>query len=153
MAKDKQLGPGVIYYNLAGDAPVVTIAGVTFADGETVDLVDELGEARARPVLEKLSGNHFFDVEGSVADHDSVRGQVAAESGRERRKPAARKAAVKKSVAKKIEQEDAEHEDPATDEPETETEGDELPPEVETPDAPTLENANSRPRLPRARRS
>lgn len=154
MAKETKLGPGVTYHNLGGDAPRVTLADrVVIEDGETVDLVDELGKTAGEALLAKLAGNPYFTVDGNDADsdHDEARERIADESGRERRKPAARKPAVKKSVAKKIEQENAEHEDepPAGDnEPPAEPE---LPADVETPDAPTLEN--SRPRLPRARRS
>lgn len=152
MAKEKQLGPGVTYRDLDRNAPVVVVAGVRFEDGETVDLVDELGEGRAQPLLRKLAGNHFFDVENSGAEHEEVRERVARESGADRRKPAARKPAIKKSVAKRIEREDAENKEAEPEiEPETEPE---LPGDVQTPDEPTLENKQTggRPRLPRARR-
>lgn len=155
MAKEKkQLGPSATYHNLDGTAPTVTVAGVVFTDGEAVDVIDELGETRGAAVLAKLAGNHFFDVDNSDADHADIREQVSRQAGVDRRKPAPRKPAVKKSVAKRIEKEDAEDDDgKAGDNGDAnETDGEELPDDVDTPEAPTLENT-SRPRLPRARKS
>lgn len=154
MAKEeKKLGPGVTYHNLDGSAPVVTLAGsVRVEDGDTVDLIDELGETNGRALLNKLAGNPYFDVEGSDADHEDARETIAEAAGRDRRKAAPRKPAVKKAVARRIAQEDAEHGDDTGNagDGDTPPEG-ELPPDVPTPDAPTLEN-NARPRLARARR-
>ncbi len=154
MAKETKLGPSVTYHNLGGDAPRVTLADrVTIEDGETVDLVDELGKTAGEALLAKLAGNPYFDVEGSDADHEEARERIADESGRERRKAAPRKPAVKKSVARRIAAEDRENADEnkgdgtGADEPT----GEELPESVETPEQATLES-NARPRVPRARR-
>ena len=160
MAKETKLGPGITYHNLGGDAPKVTLAdSVVIEDGETVDLIDELGPTAGMRLLEKLSGNPYFTVEGNPddADHDEARERIADESGRERRKAKPRKGTVKPSVARRIAAEDRENADDGKDAGtgegagEDEGDGEELPPEVETPEQATLES-NTRPRLPRARR-
>lgn len=156
MAKEKKLGPHVTYHDLAGDAPVVTVAGVRFEDGDKIDLVEEIGENRAEPVLAKLAGNHFFDVEGSDADRGEIRERVAIESGRARRNKApVREPKIKNSVKRRLEKEDAEDSknDPAKPDENTDGEGEgELPDDVKTPETATLEQTGGRPRLPRARK-
>lgn len=155
MAKEKTLGPGVTYHDLDGAAPVVTVAGVTFADGDTIDMVDELGEKRAGQLLAKLAGNPFFDVEGNTADHSDRIDALRADAGAKARKPQ-RKPELSKAVKRKIKEDDAEKGidtdvdgDGATDEPAPDAD---LPDDVQTPDQPALENA-SRPRLARRRAS
>jgi len=156
MAKETKLGPSVTYHNLGGDAPRVILADrVEIEDGETVDLVDELGKTAGEALLAKLAGNPYFDVEGSDADHEEARERIADESGRERRKAAPRKPTVKKSVARRIAAENRENGDgdngEGTGENAGEQSGEELPEGVETPEQATLES-NARPRVPRARR-
>jgi hypothetical protein len=161
MAKETKLGPSITYHNLGGDAPRVILADrIEIENGETVNLVDELGKAAGEALLAKLAGNPYFAVEGNDADsdHDEARERIADESGRERRKPKARTPNVKKSVARRIAAEDRENADDGKGAGEGTGEGegseggeDELPDDVKTPESATLEN-NTRPRLPRARR-
>ena len=153
----KTLGPQATYRNLDGSAKRVTVAGVTFTDGKPINVIAELGDKRGAELLQKLAGNHFFDVEGSKADHSDIRDRVGDASGDE--PEPAPKANVRKSVAKRIAKEDQDDEsvgterppktDPAPEPHQTE----ELPDDVKTPDAPQLENpgASRRPRLQRAR--
>lgn len=155
MAKETKLGPSVTYHNLGGDAPRVVLADrVEIEDGETVDLVDELGKTAGEALLAKLAGNPYFAVEGNDADsdHDEARERISVESGRERRKAAPRKPAIKRSVARRIAAEDRENgEGEGNAATEAEQTGEELPPDVETPEQATLES-NARPRVARARR-
>lgn len=160
MTKETKLGPSVTYHNLGGDAPQITLAdSVVMDDGDTVDLIEELGETQGRRMLEKLAGNPYFAVENNPddGDHDEARERIADEAGRERRKAKPRTPAVKKSVARRIAAEDRENGDDGKNAGEGAGEGDngndgeELPDSVETPEQATLES-NTRPRLPRARR-
>lgn len=159
-ADKAKLGPSVTYHNLGGDAPRIILADrIEIEDGETVNLVDELGKTAGEALLAKLAGNPYFAVEGNDADsdHDEARERIADESGRERRKAKPRTPTVKKSVARRIAAEDRENaDDKGTGEGTGEGEGTEggegeLPDDVNTPESATLEN-NTRPRLPRARR-
>lgn len=70
MADEKKLGPKVTYLNSDGSAESVSVNGVNFKEGEAVDLVKELGgEQQAKAMLEKLSKNPFFKVDGGP-QHD-----------------------------------------------------------------------------------
>src|SRR5580765_3050368 len=78
MATEKKLGPNVTYLNVDKSAKLVTVSGVLFKEGEPVNLVERLGEARAQPVLQKLAGNRYFKVAGAP-DHSDA--NEAAEEG------------------------------------------------------------------------
>lgn len=66
---EKKLGPSVTYLNPDKSAKLVTVAGVLMKEGESVNLVERLGEAKAEPVLKKLAGNKYFKVDGGP-EHD-----------------------------------------------------------------------------------
>lgn len=68
----QDLGPGVTYLNPDKSAKFVGIAGVLFREGESVNLVEKLGPARAKPILQKLAGNAYFRVDGGP-DHQEAR--------------------------------------------------------------------------------
>lgn len=60
-----KLGPSATYTNRDGSAKAVTMQGVRFEEGKAVDLVKEIGEARAAPLLAKLANNPYFEVRGA----------------------------------------------------------------------------------------
>lgn len=77
--EEKKLGPSVTYTNPDGGAKLVTVAGVLMKAGQSVNLVEKLGESGAAPILKKLSGNRYFKVDGGP-DHskEEEKGPVAA---------------------------------------------------------------------------
>jgi hypothetical protein len=71
MAEPQKLGPNVTFVDYAGDGQKsVTVDGVLLEEGKATNLVDALGEARAGPLLKKLSGNPSFKVDGGP-DHQA----------------------------------------------------------------------------------
>jgi hypothetical protein len=67
--EEKKLGPSVTYLgNDDDDKQAVEAHGVRFKPGESVNLNDRLGEAKAAEVLKGLAGNRFFKVDGGP-DH------------------------------------------------------------------------------------
>ena len=69
MADEKQkLGPNVTYTNPDGNAKLSSIGGIVVKEGESVNLVEKLGEARANALLPKLAKNRYFKVDGGP-DH------------------------------------------------------------------------------------
>lgn len=82
MPEEKKLGPGVTYTNPDKDAKLVTVSGILLKEGEEVNLVDRLGEAKAKPILEKLSKNRYFKVAGGP-EHKPPGDVVSASSGSE----------------------------------------------------------------------
>lgn len=69
MAEEKKLGPGVTYLgNDDEDKAAVTMAGIRFKPGESVNVEERLGEEGAKDFLKSLSGNRFFKVDGGP-DH------------------------------------------------------------------------------------
>jgi hypothetical protein len=68
MADEKKLGPGVTYTNPDKSTKIITVAGVLFKEGQSVNLVEKIGETRAAPILKKLAGNRYFKVDGGQ-DH------------------------------------------------------------------------------------
>lgn len=82
------LGPKVTYRgNHPNDKRSVVMAGVVFKPGQPVNLIKELGEAKAKPILQKLAGNTFFAVDGGpdwTAAYDAaVAGYVEHEASEE----------------------------------------------------------------------
>lgn len=69
---EKELGPSVTYHNLDGSAKYTSVGGLALEDGKSVNFVEKLGPARAKPLLQKLAGNHFFTVDGGP-DHKELR--------------------------------------------------------------------------------
>lgn len=73
MAEEQKLGPSVTYLgNDEEDKAAVTIGGVRFKPGESVNLEERLGEQGAQAQLKKLAGNRFFQVDGGP-DHKAQR--------------------------------------------------------------------------------
>jgi hypothetical protein len=70
MAEEKKLGPSVKYTNPDKTSKLITVAGVLIKEGESVNLVERLGEAKAAQVLKKLAGNRYFKVDGGP-DHEA----------------------------------------------------------------------------------
>jgi hypothetical protein len=65
MAEQKKLGPNVTYTNPDKTSKLMAVGDVLLKEGESVNLVEKLGEARARPILEKLARNRYFKVDGA----------------------------------------------------------------------------------------
>jgi hypothetical protein len=96
MPEEKKLGDSVTYTNPDRGNKLMTVAGVLLKEGESVNLVEKLGESRARPIIDKLAKNRFFKVEGGE-DHqqkqqeqpsqtdDEIAQQAVAEEARIRR--------------------------------------------------------------------
>ena len=71
MAEEKKLGPNVTYVGAGeDDKAAVTMAGVRFEPGKSVNLEDRLGKSGAASMLQKLSKNRYFKVDGGV-DHEA----------------------------------------------------------------------------------
>jgi hypothetical protein len=71
MADEKKLGPNVTYVDKDKDGTKsVTVDGVFLEAGKATNIVEALGEARAAPILKKLSGNPYFKVDGGP-DHQA----------------------------------------------------------------------------------
>lgn len=69
--QEKKLGPNVTYQpEDENDKNPVTMQGVTFVPGKSVNLEDRLG-GRAEATLKKLAGNRFFKVDGGP-DHKAA---------------------------------------------------------------------------------
>lgn len=68
MADEKKLGPGVTYTNPDKSTKIITVAGVLFKEGQSVNLVEKIGEVRANDILKTLAGNRYFKVDGGP-DH------------------------------------------------------------------------------------
>ncbi len=66
--EEKKLGPNATYTNPDKGAKLITMAGVLMKEGQSVNLVEKLGEARAAPIMKKLAGNRYFRVDGGP-DH------------------------------------------------------------------------------------
>jgi hypothetical protein len=64
MAEEKKLGPGITYTNPDKTSKIVTVAGVLLKEGQSVNLVEKLGEKQAQPILNKLAKNRYFQVDG-----------------------------------------------------------------------------------------
>ncbi len=68
--KEQKLGPNVTYIGSGeGDKTPVTMAGVRFAPGESVNLEERLGP-QGQSMLKKLAGNKYFKVDGGP-DHEA----------------------------------------------------------------------------------
>ena len=91
MADEKKLGPSATYLgNFEGDKQSVTMAGVFFKPGKSVDLIKELGATRGQAMIDKLAGNTFFKVDGGP-DHAAAkeaREAALAEAGEYRQQEA-----------------------------------------------------------------
>ena len=48
MPEEKKLGPGVVYKNPDKTNKLVTVGGVLFKEGQSVNIVEKLGEQRAQ---------------------------------------------------------------------------------------------------------
>ena len=69
---EKKLGPNVTYTpDDENDKTPVTMGGVTFVPGESVNLEEMLGEQEGAKVAKKLAGNRFFKVDGGP-DHKAM---------------------------------------------------------------------------------
>lgn len=66
MDDENKLGTTVTYLNADGSANEVSMHGVTFKEGESVDLAKEFpdDEAKAKAIAKKLADNPFFQVQG-----------------------------------------------------------------------------------------
>jgi hypothetical protein len=64
MAEQQKLGPNITYTNPEGDAKLVNVGGVLLKEGESVNLVEKLGEATAAPLLRKFAQSPHFQVDG-----------------------------------------------------------------------------------------
>src|SRR5262245_11690595 len=72
MAEEKKLGPNVTYLgNDEEDKQAVTIGGIRFKPGESVDVVERLGEQEGNDFLKRYAGNRFFKVDGGP-DHKAT---------------------------------------------------------------------------------
>jgi sRNA-binding protein len=66
--KEQKLGPNVTYNPPEGEPETTEVGGVPMVKGESVNVVDLLGETRAGALLAKLANNSFFKVDGAP-DH------------------------------------------------------------------------------------
>ena len=82
MPEEKKLGDSVTYTNPDKGNKLMTVGGVLLKEGESVNLVEKLGEARARPIIEKLAKNRYFKVEGGE-DHSQKQPPQAPGAGEE----------------------------------------------------------------------
>lgn len=67
----QKLGPNVTYNPPEGEPETTSTYGIPFVKGQSVNVVDLLGEAGAQGALKKLSGNRFFKVDGGM-DHEKA---------------------------------------------------------------------------------
>lgn len=68
MAEEKKLGPSVTYTNPDKGAKLVTVAGILLKEGQSVNIVQRLGEKAAEPILKRLANSTYFKVDGGP-DH------------------------------------------------------------------------------------
>jgi len=83
MPEEKKLGPGVQYLNPDKTNKLVTVGGVLFKEGQSVNLVEKLGEQRAKPILEKLAKNRYFQVDGGPKHEEQPQQQQTLGGGAE----------------------------------------------------------------------
>lgn len=78
--KEPKLGPGVTYLgNDEEDKTPVSIGGIRFKPGESVNLEERLGKEAAAAQLKSLAGNRFFKVDGGPDHKATADAKAAAE--------------------------------------------------------------------------
>jgi hypothetical protein len=71
--KEQKLGPNVTYVGGGEeDKQAVTMMGIRFKPGESVNLEERLGKQQSAAVLQKLAGNQYFKVDGGP-DHQKTK--------------------------------------------------------------------------------
>ena len=120
--KEKPKLGAVTYLDPDKTGQPITMQGITFMPGESVDLDKLLNEDMAERLKEKLAGNQYFRVEGGP-DH-----QKTTEARQKHEEEAQQK---RQELAEK-QQRDASRQQPQP------------PPDFKAPDKPTLEHEDSR---------
>lgn len=100
--KEQKLGPSVTYNPPDGEPETTEVGGVPMVKGESVNVIDLLGEQAGNALLKKLSGNSFFKVDGGpdlekqakAREEAQKKVDEAKEKAEERRREEAAKAAA-----------------------------------------------------------